>query len=41
MKKSYVSPELDFVIIQLNESICLSNPEGEGGGGNWGDDGEE
>lgn len=41
MKKSYISPDFEFVKIQLTDNVCLSNPEGEGGGGNWGAPGEE
>ena len=42
MKKTYCSPEFELVKLQLTNNLCVeSNPEGEGGGGNWGTPGEE
>ena len=36
MKKTYFEPELEHIDIQLTDNVCVSNPEGVGGGGNWG-----
>lgn len=41
MKKNYDSPEFELVKLQLTGNLCVeSNPEGQGGGGNWGGSGE-
>lgn len=41
MKKTYSSPEFELINIQLTDNLCASNPEGVGGGGDWGEGSED
>ena len=37
MKKSYVSPDFDYLEIELSDPICSSGVEFPAEGGGWGD----
>lgn len=41
MEKNYISPEFDFIQVLFTKPICVSNPEGFGGEGGWGEESED